>query len=402
MREGARLRDWRHALGLAPCAWLVALVARTAWDKGWERLPEWYYWGYAANYPDESGLEGLRNGYLPGISALLKPFFVVPEWLGLMSFIGLNLVSAAVLLALLWREVYGELDYPFGRRPSPWHVVWLAAPLYLAIRINQLMVPMMALAVIGLVYVRRGRTLEGSLALALSGVVKTLSFPLGLLLLLKRKYVCAVLFGILAGAISLALASGFYGPKLAFELHLDLPFGIARENPSRALGPDGEPPESFDNNKSASAWIVKGEPYLGTALSRGLLVVVFWGTLLPVSYVVFRRRSDPEPAWQDVALWLAWTAFAAPFGRYYYVLLLLPAWMVLSVPSRRPPSRGDALVTWSVRLMPLLAWGSRSDGWFPVLAFVTLVLMFVRQLHPLRHVADDAPAQASPILSHRA
>jgi hypothetical protein len=35
--------------------------------------------------------------------------------------------------------------------------------------------------------------------------------------------------------------------------------------------------------------------------------------------------------WYKVGGWMAWIAYAAPFGRYYYLLFLVPAFYVLGL-----------------------------------------------------------------------
>lgn len=73
-----------------------------------------------------------------------------------------------------------------------------------------------------------------------------------------------------------------------------------------------------------------------------------------------------------LALWLSWTILAAPFGRYYYLVFLLPAWWVLWP---KTPAKGYTPLLlgalWFIALLPL---ASRSGSVFLVIVISTFIV----------------------------
>ena len=135
-------------------------------------------------------------------------------------------------------------------------------------------------------------------------------------------------------------------------------------------------PSSFGENQSAAAWIISSAPHIGANLALVLRYLVLYGTLLPIVWLELKRRDTRDLGWDWIALWMSWTAFALPYGRYYYCLLLLPAWMILS--HRRPASTAAWSTRWPIWLgwsLPIAAWGMRSDGWYAVISGLTFALM---------------------------
>ena len=74
-------------------------------------------------------------------------------------------------------------------------------------------------------------------------------------------------------------------------------------------------------------------------------------------------------AW--LGLWLSWTVLAAPFGRYYYLLLLTPTWSWLWPRAGGVRSKPlNAIACWLVALVPL---ASRSTEVYVAITVITYV-----------------------------
>jgi len=369
------------ATGLTLACGVAVAGAVRAWQKGMANEPEWAYHKAAASTIFEGGLSVHNPGYLPGFSALMRPFFLLSEGVGLALFIALALVASWFLFRLVWREC-AQLAPEMRRTPGAWHWVWFAAPLYFAIQNNQVMTQMMLFVVVGFLLLRSGRWVWGASALSLSVAIKTFPITLGLYLLLKRRWREAITFGVLAGATTVLLGSLVYGPAESIDLHLAWPGKVGGQEPANLLR--GEEPRFFDDNQSVAAWIVRAAPWIGSTTALVVRYAMFWGSLLITAYAYLRSRTSSKKArgdlhWDDLALWIAWIVFASPFGRYYYAVMLLPAWVRLTHPGGPRPEGSLAPRHVIAHALPLLAWGARSDGVYPIVCALTFLLI-------LRHV----------------
>ncbi len=75
-------------------------------------------------------------------------------------------------------------------------------------------------------------------------------------------------------------------------------------------------------------------------------------------------------------MWLAWIGLAAPYGRYYYTVLFLPAWMAMAMAGAAAGGRTSRRwLVWFGRLGPLLAFVTKTHGVYPVLAVSTFAAL---------------------------
>ena len=134
---------------------------------------------------------------------------------------------------------------------------------------------------------------------------------------------------------------------------------------------DGVVPSSLENNTSLSSIVVQLAPYIGNTPAYILNLVIFWSTLLLACYLSFtasRRTRNPPLI---LALWLCWTIMAAPFGRYYYLLFLLPAWWLLW--PKAALQRHAVAVTIALWLLALSPLAGKSTTVFVVLVVFTFL-----------------------------
>lgn len=353
---------------------LVATAAWSAWTKGNSGKPEWIYHRLAAAPSFEGGLEVHNPGYLPGFAGFIAPFFQLPDALGLALFIALGCMLSAVTIGLLYRDYWRDDAQP-NRRFSPWLAVWMIPPLWLGVRNNQVMVWMLAPLLLALASSRERRFATNGALIGFAAVVKTLPVTLLPFLVLKRKLPLAVSAGLFTLGLSLLLGGWHYGWVESFELHLDWPGNARGQDPLGALGAIAEP-RFFGDNMSARAWLVRLADVFGESGVRWACHALLYGSLALSGWVTWRRCKQPGMA-LDTAHWLAWIALASPFGRYYYVCLLLPAWCLLTR-ARAPWLRA---VGWAG---PLLALATRTEGVYPVVVALTYAAVVVHCLEGRR------------------
>jgi len=370
-----------HRIGWLSVAVLTTTAVWSAWDKGTSGKPEWLYHRLAAAPEFSGGLEVHNPGYLPGFAGFIAPFFQLPDGLGLALFIALGCMLSAVTIWLLHREYWSNGAGP-GRRFTPWFAVWMIPPLWLGIRNNQVMVWMLAPLLLALASWRHKRLATNGALIGLAAVVKTLPVTLLPFLVLRRKLPLAITAGLFTLTLSVVLGGWHYGWAESLELHLKWPANARGQDPIGAIGAVTEP-RFFGDNMSARAWLVRSADVLGETVTGWVCEALLYGSLVISGWVTWRRRKETDLA-RDSAHWLAWVALASPFGRYYYVCMLLPAWCLLSR-SGNPWMRS---IGWSG---PLLALATRSDGVYPILVLFTYVAM-------VAHCVDKRGA-ANPIQS---
>jgi hypothetical protein len=363
---------------------IIAGIVR-AWQKAMAARPEWSYWEQLAMHPwqDVAGADKDIFGYLPGFAAVVKPFFLAPHPLGLLAFLSLNAVCSIGMVLILRRYFW-----PVGERIHPAMLLMTGICIFLALQNNQVVVPSMYLTLVGFFAIMANRLL-GSIALAIAVLVKTLPATLFLLLALIERFRLAVIAGIMLVVLSVSLSTLTDGWQTSFDAHLDFVEQVSAQNPNRTLT-DSEAPRSIGNNTSLSAAIVQLAPALGPVVPRLLNLAIFLGTLALVCYLSFvsSRRLGNAPL--VLALWLCWTILAAPFGRYYYLVFLLPAWWLLW-PKNPAGGYSKSLLAglWFVALLPL---ASRSGAVFLTLVVVTFTACTWRVFRQLQEAADQEPS----------
>ena len=387
MAGSGKPRNYRELIpdriGLLLVAGVVAGIWR-GWQKATAGRPEWSFWQQLAtqSWQDAAGADKDIFGYLPGFALLVKPFFLV-EPLGLIVFLLLNAICGIGIIIMLRRHFV-----PDGSGIHPALALMTAIALYLGLQNNQVVIPSMFLTLLAYFSImdHSGR---GTIALALAVLIKTLPATLFLLLTLIGRLRLAIVAALVLGVLSFSLGAISESWRVSLDAHLGFLEQVSAQNPNRALT-EAQAPPSLSNNTSLSAAIVQLAPALGKTLPRMLNLVIFLGSLALTCYLSFTssRRLDNAP--MVLALWLSWTIMAAPFGRYYYIIFLLPAWWLLWP---KAPARGHSTALlaalWLIALLPL---GSRSGAIFLALVIGTFLACAWRVFRDLR---EASPSEVS-------
>lgn len=345
---------------------VIAAGALSGFQSAIQGQPEWCYWEALATQPwlEVVGPDKMLFGYLPGFAALIRPFFALSQPLGLLLFLAIN-AGSCWGIAIVLKRMRDEKD-----RPLPMAlVVMLAIPMYLSLQNNQVVAPAVLLALCGVIWIMRGNS-WGALALAIAALIKTMPVTLLLPLVLVGHWRKALLAALAVASLSIGFYAASEGIGTGLEAHLDLPAQWSAQNPNRILT-DGEIPSSYSDNMSLSAVMIGLRGILGDGPT--LLVNLSWfvGTLLLTLFATVRsqRREHHPMAW--LGLWLSWTVLAAPFGRYYYLLLLTPTWSWLWPRAGGVRSKPlNAIACWLVALVPL---ASRSTEVYVAITVITYV-----------------------------
>jgi len=351
--------------------------------------PEWIYWEQLAtqSWGEVAGADQPVFGYLPGIAALVTPFFAVPHPLGAILFATMNAASCVGIVMLLRAEFRSG-----GKVVQLPLAVMTSYSLYLATQNNQLVAPSMYLTLLAYRLLMR-RSWFGSVALGFAVLIKTLPATLFLLFTFLRRFRLAFVGGLILVAASVGLSTMTEGFEVAFDAHAAYPEQIKAQDPNLVLT-EGVEPRSFRSNMSLQASIVRLAPWIGETFALILNRTIFWGTLLFVCYLAFvAGKREPIPN-AMFALWIAWTTLAAPFGRYYYVALLLPAlWLCWPAGLTRDRARWAQVILWLLALTPI---ATRSGNAVPyvLLTIFTFGWCARRCLRELRGRAEQTGATA--------
>ncbi len=344
----------------------IAVGAVRGYQKALGSRPEWTFWDQLATQPWESvaGADQPIFGYLPGFAVVLKPFFMLPSPLGLLLFLTINAASCVGILIILRGQFWNN-----GGRVHPALALMTAITMYFSLQNNQVVAPSLLLTLIAYFQILRNQKL-GSIALAVAILVKTLPATFLLLFTLIKRFRLSFLAGVALLALSVLLSALTEGMDVSTHAHLNLLEQFRAQDPNRVLT-DGVVPSSLENNTSLSSIVVQLAPYIGNTPAYILNLVIFWSTLLLACYLSFtasRRTRNPPLI---LALWLCWTIMAAPFGRYYYLLFLLPAWWLLW--PKAALQRHAVAVTIALWLLALSPLASKSTTVFVALVVFTFL-----------------------------
>lgn len=314
-------------LGVAGGAWRAATK--------WSRVePEWaYYRDFVfqslafATGPDEK-----LFGYLPGAKALLTPF-VRTEPLGYFVFLALSVAAIFILFDLIERCFLPPAPDAAGVRRRVFRLsVCLAAPSFLALQNNQLVSFSVCLAAAGVVLAFRNKARTAGLTLGVAILLKSLPLPLLGLLVLTGRFRAAFYALLAVGALSFSLASITDGIGPAIDNHIEWPHMVSEQNPLETFEMDV--PRSLEANQSPLAFATKlavWSGFSGLAFMTQGLVFLSLGALAVATFLL---RQKPETRWLLAVVWMAWLPWAAPFGRYYYILYCAPLWCVAAADLR--------------------------------------------------------------------
>ena len=336
----------------------VVLGVARGFQKTAKAWPEWIYWKQIATQPWESvvGPDRFIFGYLPGFALFVKPFFALPSPFGALLFAVVNAASCVGILLLLRAGIWKG-----SQRLHLALAAMTAITMYLSVQNNQVVAPSLFLTLLAYVLMMRNAWL-GSVALAGAILIKTIPATFLLLFTLIRRFRLAFLAGVIMLGVSVTASIMFEGVDVAMRAHAGFVEQVSAQDPGRVLT-EGVTRRANSDNKSLSAAIVKLAPWIGNTPALILMRSMCWGTLILASYLSFFGIRRGCRSISILALWLSWTIVAAPFGRYYYLLFLLPAcWLFWP---KGPPSRHALPVQaglWSLALIPL---ASRSLDGFP-------------------------------------
>ena len=352
------------------CSLIVLLGILVGIGKGLRKIgrgePEWSYWERVAtqSWRVVGGPEEDFFGYLPSFAVLIKGFFAPPLMVGAFLFALVNTASCVGLLALLRAEIWKD-----SRRLDPCLAFITGVTMMMSLQNNQVVATSVFLAVLAFVLIQKNAWL-GSVALAIAVIIKTLPATLFLLLALTRRFRLGLLAVIVLLVVSVGVSAIPDGLEFAVDVHVGFPAKVRAQDPNRLLT-EGVAPRAFKSNMSVAAAVVRLAPSIGRTPALILNRSIFFATLILascLSFVGIRRGVAPVSI---LALWLAWTIFATPFGRYYYLLFLLPAWWVFwPKDATRPLGIPAQIALWMFALSPLVARSS-NYSWYQLFTVVT-------------------------------
>jgi hypothetical protein len=252
---------------------------------------------------------------------LLTPF-VRTEPAGYFLFAVLNAACCAGVLRMIHlRESRGRGD--------PDRLLWLAiaavVPVLFALQNNQIVAPAVYLSMLAFTLAERGKEKSAGLWFALGVLLKSLPLPMLAFPLLLRRWRMVATACLALGLGSLGLATWTDGWEQSLKHHLAYPAQVVAQSPTRAADPGKKAPRSFHHNRSPGAELTRLARATGIKAFAFLHPVFVLGTLAILAWLTLRGGAAAAFFWPRVTAWFAWVAAAAPFGRYYYLLFLLPA-----------------------------------------------------------------------------
>lgn len=294
--------------------------------------PEWsYFSNYVVKPLDETnGPEKAMFGYFPGCRALLTGF-VRTEPVGYFLFAALNAACCIGVLRMIYlHEARGRGD--------PARLLWLAiaaiVPVFFALQNNQIIAPAVYLSMLALALTGSGKAKTAGALFALGVLLKSLPLPMLAFPLLLKRWRMVATACLALGFGSVGLATWTDGWEQSLKHHLAYPAQVLAQSPSKAADPAQKAPRSFHHNRSPGAELTRLARATGIKAIAFLHPVFVLGTLAFLSFLTVRSGGTARLFWPSLTAWFAWVAAAAPFGRYYYLLFLLPAmfaagWWVL-------------------------------------------------------------------------
>lgn len=333
---------------------------------------EWRHWrAFVLEPMDEVvGPEKHLFGYFPGAKALLVPF-VRTGHAGFAVFALLNVVSCIGALSLLDARIPRGAGPPRCDVARPWLLLCGSVPSYLAIQNNQIIAPAVFLALLAFALLQhRWRALSGCV-LAAAALMKTLPAALFLLLLLMRSWRTFLAAALSLALLTLGLSAMTEGVAGSIRHHRAWPGQILAQNPSVSEDEDGQP-GSMAKNQSPSAEIARLAELTGTRLWVWLHRAVLLAATALLAAACLPASDNAASFWHKVAAWMAWIPYAAPFGRYYYLLFQVPAWYILGLRVLEAPNAGRKRL-W---LLPLPLVAAAAKNYTGVNAVIVSVTFF--------------------------
>lgn len=198
-------------------------------------------------------------------------------------------------------------------------------PVLFALQNNQIVAPAVYLSMLALTLAERGKEKSAGAWFALGVLLKSLPLPILAFPLLMRRWRMVATACLALGLGSLGLATWTDGWAQSLKHHLAYPAQVLAQSPARAADPTVTPPRSFHHNRSPGAELTRLARATGIKAIAFLHPVFVLGTLALLAVLTVHGGTGSHLFWPRLTAWFAWVAAAAPFGRYYYLLFLLPA-----------------------------------------------------------------------------
>ncbi len=287
---------------------------------------------------------GLYYIYPPALAVLFIPFTLVPVKVAIVAWTIINVALLGWVIKALHEAMTG---IPWSELPSSdrWIIIFfsLLPPSRFVLHhlfYGQSNILIMALAVLGLTQVRRN-SFSGGIACGLSIAIKTLTFPFGFWLVLRKnlRAVAGVMAGIAAGLLLPALVLGFSRNwnYLVFwfkDIVLYPDLTRAKVPLSVNVSVQAQLYRFFGNG---IAYTYKGEPRFLTLfhvpedalrIAEQALVLAMLLTIAAYWYR-FRNSGELVSNWGGVALTFSLLAVFTPFAQKHYLVFLLPAFVYI-------------------------------------------------------------------------
>ncbi len=382
----------RSVIGALLLLIATCIVGSSAIVDGLAGRVDWSYWQTAVAGGPEWDRSDL--GYLPGFPWLLRPFVLLPRPYGNITYVLVALLLAAGTIAALRREILRGSTTPV-RSTIPC-MLWLSGAFLVAIRNNQVTVQMMAVLTIGLILLVRGRTLSGAAVIGLSALLKPITLGMSLYFVFRREWKPALVIGAAPLLASLLLVSLGIGPAASMRKHVDWPLRILALQSTDVEAADSPAGTARRANQGPMGVITEAGLRFDSQSALLLGGGLFFFSILATAAIANGGRTPSEHRWENLALWLACVTVAAPFGRYYYSVLLVPAWMV--VVRNLDGTRCPRALRHAAIAVPALAWGGRTEGLYAATSLVTFLTVGLMLLHARSGNAEPRTTPAPGLL----
>jgi hypothetical protein len=328
--------------------------------KWMQHQPEWSYYENFVEKPlvETSGPQKAMFGYLPGCRAVLA-VFVKTQPMGYFVFAAFNAACCVGVLRMVCKR---QVDSAGEPRAGLWLALCSAVPIVFALQNNQLVAPAVYLSMLAMTLAERGKEKSAGALFALGVMLKTLPLPMLLFALVARRWRLVVVAGLLLGLGSLALTAWTDGWRESVDGHLRYPAQVAAQSPALALDPETIP-RSFHHNRSPGAELTRLARATGVPAVAWLHPLLAVLTLAGLVVLSLRGGAAAHLLWPRLTAWLAWVACAAPFGRYYYLLFLVPA-------------------LYAAGLWAMQRAGTRRNACLAVLGVLSILMILTRSPNP--------------------
>lgn len=366
---------WNKLLPVLPFILSLLVGSFTALNKGLSNKPDWSYYRKFINFPliEITGTDKALFGYLPGTKGLFAPFILMGKF-DLVFFVLCNIFCSILFFWLLVNKVVINYRNKSFTNSLMWISICVAMPIYFAIHNNQLVVPSITLVILGMMCIQKEQDVLAGILLAISALFKSFTIPIFILPMLLGRWKATIIAFVAVLCISFALASFTDGFETSVAMHARWISQILAQSPENAIYKHNIP-VSFIDNQSVRAEIVRlAITYKIPWIVSLHTLVYFFSTGLLFFLTLNNRTTTGISFWIIVSVWMAWIAYAVPFGRYYYLIFIVPILITTSV-SKIVDFRGFQALLWIILIL-----SATSRGGTPVYAIVTFITMVMSLL----------------------